>query len=228
MTTQVWQPGAAPAGYDSRLTLAGFIYDSCRQMDYHLHDRGVRVLPDDGLLRRVSNDSTAWLVPTVIGADVIQPQVDGSIVYTGQDDDGMEVWWTVYTADSGAPGTTVGEFPAQYHAHVVAGVIALLVGRAVPVVDGETRRIAEPFRLRGVYTGVNRFQRVESDTRGFLQTIVSAAATAYVEDELSPSLEVGYSPVDYVGLGLTDGSWDVVYRWYDMATGLWQDDDPAD
>lgn len=218
---KIWQPGADPAGYDKRLTLSGFLYDSARQADWRLRDLDVHVLPDEGLLRRIDNRATSWLVPTLAGANVLTPQGDGTISYSE-----LEVLWTVYTAESGAEGTVVGDFPASHHSDVVGAVIAHFVGVPVFAVDPSTRELYTPPLLRGIYEEVTRFDRVDTDTQGYLQSIIRAQATAYVASDLAPVWTEGYSPVSYVGLGVSDSSWRIKYRWYNIARGEWQDDDP--
>ena len=116
MQPRIWQAGAAPAGFDLRRTLGAFLYDSARQADYWLRNLGVHVLPDEGLARYIDSSSSAWLIPTLVGADGVEQAGDGTATYGG-----MEVLWTVYSVDSGAPGTGVGDFPAAHHAEVVAG-----------------------------------------------------------------------------------------------------------
>ena len=108
-------------------------------------------------------------------------------------------------------------------------VIAVFLGTAVFAVDGATGRIAEPHVLRGIYEGVNHFSRVESDQGGYLQSVVSTAAVAYVADERSVDIRDSdvLRPVDYVELGLMDrAAGGLRFRYYDVARREWRDGKP--
>ena len=223
--TTLWGTGAALPGYDDRLTLSAFLYDSARQADWQLRDRSVHVLPDAGLKRFIDNTSPAWVVPTVHGADAVWLGDEGEVVVNG-----LEVLWEVYTANSGAAGTALGDFPAAHHADIVAGVLSLALGSNIYAVSPATSLAYSPPVLRGIYQGVNSFARVDSDTPGYIKSVVSSDAVAYVRDELAEDLSAAslVAPVDYVGLGVSDGSYPVVYRWYDMSARAWIDGQPPD
>ena len=221
MTTTRWDTaGPAPAGYDKRLSLSNFVYDACRQADYALRDLGVVVIPDEGLYEHLDGSAPAYLVPTVIGADDVRVSDGGYINYGG-----LEVLWTVYTADSGGVGTAWNDFPASHHADVVAAVIALFINRNIFAVAAATGQYEDPVIHRGLFNGINQYSRVESDTNGYLMSTISASAVAYIADERTPQVEseLTIGPVSELRLGLSDGSGPVRFRRYDIATGVWSD-----
>lgn len=226
MVTTHWRSGADPPGYDARLSLANFIYDASRQADYLLRDLAVRVLPDEGQFRHMSHDADAWLIPAIAGVDAILPSDDGYLVYGGREPGGgLEVIWTVYTAQTGGPGTVLGDFPAAHHADVVAAVIAIFVQRMIYAVDATTRQFEDPLILRGLFNGINSYSRVQSDSPGWLQSVISANAIAYVADERTPQIDAALTigPLEHVDFGIGDGTAPVTFRRYDVATGVWSD-----
>ena len=219
MTTR-WQSGPSPAGYDSRLSLSNFLYDSARQADALLHGLGVLVLPDEGLPRQFASGVTGVVIPALAGADEIK------IGNTYLAYDGLEVIWQIYTPQAGAAGTALGDFPASHHADVVAAVIAIFAARTIWAVDAVTRQIENPPLRRGWYRGINFYNRVQSDVNGWLQSVVSTDAIAYIADERTPQTldATVLKDVDYIRFGIGADQFAQVYRRFDVATGVWADE----
>ena len=213
-----WQVGASPAGYDARLSLSNFLYDSARQLDWLTRDLDLTVLPDQGLARRIDRSSGSWAVPTLVGADDIQVQAD-HIVYGG-----LEVLWTVYTANAGTKGTAAGDFPFSHHADIVAAVIASFAQRSIVSVDPSTRQATEPAMLRGAYKGITNFGQVrDPEVPGWIVSVIDTEAVAFITDERTPQPPPGLviSPVGLVQLGLIVDETPVQFRNYDPDTRKW-------